>query len=45
MEQYQISLDNIERQNILDNEPIRCAFIDEFGGFGFDFSKPSTSKL
>ena len=44
MEQYQISLDDIERQNILGNEPIRYAFIDEFGGFGFDFSKPSTSK-
>ena len=27
------------------NEPIRYAFIDKFGGFGFDFSKPSTSKL
>lgn len=45
MEQYQISLDDIEKQNILGNEPIRYAFIDEFGGFGFDFSKPSTSKL
>ena len=38
MEQYQISLDDIERQNILGNEPIRYAFIDEFGGFGLDFS-------
>lgn len=45
MEGYQISLGDIERQNILGDEPVRYAFIDEFGGFGFDFSKPSTSKL
>lgn len=45
MEHYQISLDDIERQNLLGDEPVRYAFIDEFGGFGFDFSKPNTSKL
>ena len=27
------------------NEPIRYAFIDKYGGFGFDFSKPRESKL
>ena len=44
MKNYQLSFEDIEKEKLLRNEPTRYAFIDEFGGFGFDFSKEDTSK-
>lgn len=44
MKNYQLSFEDIEKEKLLRNEPTRYAFIDEFGGFGFDFSKEGTSK-
>jgi len=34
---YQLSFDDIVRNNILARQPGRIAFIDECGNFGFDF--------
>ncbi len=44
MKNYQLSFEDIEKEKIIRNEPTRYAFIDEFGSFGFDFSKENTSK-
>ncbi|MBQ9728009.1 MAG: hypothetical protein IJV85_00255 [Clostridia bacterium] len=44
MQHYQLSFEDIEKQKIVEKEPMRYAFIDECGGFGFDFSKDNTSK-
>lgn len=41
---HQISFEDLELQKIADSQPERTAYIDESGGFGFDFSKPRTSK-
>lgn len=44
MENYQISIEDIEKNKLFKNESTRYAYIDEFGSFGFDFSKEGTSK-
>jgi len=44
MSNYQLSFEDLEKEKQLRNEPTRYAFVDEFGGFGFDFSKVNTSK-
>ncbi len=41
----QISFDDIRLQQISDSLPERVAYIDESGGFGFDYSKERTSKF
>lgn len=41
---YQISLEDIEKLKHIGSQPSRTAFIDECGGFGFDFTEPGTSK-
>lgn len=41
---YQITFEDIERQEILKSQPGRTAFIDESGSFGFDFSTEGNSK-
>ena len=44
MSYYQISMEDIENQKILQAIPDRTAYIDEYGSFGFDFSSDGTSK-
>ncbi len=44
MANYQLSFEDLEKEKLIRNEPTRYAFVDEFGGFGFDFSKANTSK-
>lgn len=44
MANYQLSFEDLEKEKQIRNEPTRYAFVDEFGGFGFDFSKANTSK-
>lgn len=36
MQHYQLSFEDIEKQKIVEKEPMRYAFIDECGGFAFD---------
>ena len=40
---YQLSFEDIERNNNLALQPGRTAFVDECGNFGFDFEKEGTS--
>ena len=41
---YQLTFEDKENQKAIQSQPGRTAFIDECGNFGFDFSKPGTSK-
>lgn len=43
-ENYQMTLDDISFQQYVNDQPGRVAYIDECGGFGFDFEKEGTSK-
>ncbi len=44
MSVHQLTFEDIEKQRLIEQEPTRYAFVDEYGGFGFDFSKENTSK-
>ncbi len=44
MSGFQLSFDDLEKAKIVKDEPVRYAFIDEFGSYGFDFLKENTSK-
>ena len=41
---YQLTLDDIEKQKILESQSGRTAYIDESGNFGFDFTQDNVSK-
>jgi len=41
---YQMSIEDIENQKILQAMSDRTAYIDEYGSFGFDFSSTGASK-
>lgn len=41
---YQLSLDDMEKQIIVQSQPNRTAYIDECGSFGFDFTTEGASK-
>ena len=41
---YQLSFDDIEKQQIVLSQPHRTAYIDECGSFGFDFASGGASK-
>ena len=41
---YQLTIDDLEYQKVLEQQPKRFSFIDECGNFGFDFSKEGTSN-
>lgn len=41
---YQLSFDDIEKQQIVLSQPNRTAYIDECGSFGFDFASGGASK-
>ena len=41
---YQLTFDDLENQKAIQSQPSRTAFIDEYGNFGFDFTKDGTSK-
>lgn len=41
---YQLSLEDVEQMQKIGSLPSRTAFIDEYGGFGFDFSKEGTLR-
>lgn len=41
---YQLTIDDMLMQKALDTSPGRVAYIDECGGFGFDFSKEGTPR-
>ena len=41
---YQLSIDDLEKRELLESQPYRLAYIDECGCFGFDFSLTGTSK-
>ena len=43
-EYYQMNFDDLALQEHINREPGRVAYIDECGGFGFDFSKEGTSQ-
>ena len=40
---YQLSLEDVQFQQYVNDQPGRAAFIDECGGFGFEFEKEGTS--
>lgn len=44
MSYYQMSIEDIENQKILQAMSDRTAYIDEYGSFGFDFSSTGASK-
>ena len=44
MSYYQLSMEDIENQKILQAVSDRTAYIDEYGSFGFDFSSTGASK-
>lgn len=44
MDGYQLCFDDIDHVEAMALEPGRFAFIDECGGFGFDFDKPNVSS-
>ncbi len=44
-ESYQYSLEDIKFMQYVSQQPGRIAYIDECGGYGFDFSKEGTSKF
>ena len=41
---YQLTIEDIERQEYIDAQPKRIAYIDECGSFGFDFTTDGASK-
>lgn len=41
---YQLSIDDLQKRELLESQPYRIAYIDECGCFGFDFSSQGTSK-
>ena len=41
---YQLSFEDIEKQQIVQSQPNRTAYIDECGSFGFDFASEGASK-
>lgn len=41
---YQLSFDDIEKQQMVQSQPNRIAYIDECGSFGFDFTSDGASK-
>ena len=43
MEGYQLTFDDIPHAEFVAAQPGRTAYIDECGGFGFDFAKPNVS--
>lgn len=42
---YQFTFEDIERQEFLQSQPGRTAYIDECGSFGFDFTSDGASKF
>lgn len=42
---YQLSLDDMAFMQCVSKQPGRIAYIDECGGYGFDFSKERTAKF
>lgn len=44
MEGYQLTFDDIQHAELVAAQPGRTAYIDECGGFGFDFTKPNVSS-
>ena len=45
MSYYQMSIEDIENQKILQAMSDRTAYIDEYGSFGFDFSSTGASNI
>ena len=43
MVEYQMTLDDLQYAELIATQPGRSAYIDESGGFGFDFTKEGTS--
>ena len=41
---YQLTIEDMERQEYIDAQPKRIAYIDECGSFGFDFTSEGASK-
>ncbi len=41
---YQLTIEDMERQEIIQSQPTRIAYIDECGSFGFDFTTDGASK-
>ncbi len=44
MDEYQLTIDDLQHAKFIATQPGRSAFIDESGSFGFDFSKGGTSS-
>ena len=42
---YQYTIEDLALQDYISKQPGRIAYIDECGGYGFDFSKAGTSKF
>ncbi len=42
LEGYQLTFDDIRHAELVAAQPGRTAYIDECGGFGFDFTKRSS---
>lgn len=42
--EYQMTIDDLQYAELIAKQPGRSAFIDESGGFGFDFTKVGTSE-
>ena len=42
---YQLTIEDMERQEYIDAQPKRIAYIDECGSFGFDFTTDGASKF
>lgn len=43
MDEYQMTIDDIQHAELVATQPGRSAYIDESGSFGFDFTKEGTS--
>lgn len=43
MDEYQMTIDDMQFAEMVAAQPGRSAFIDESGSFGFDFTKEGTS--
>lgn len=41
---YQLTFDDLNNRELVRAAPQRTAYIDEYGSFGFDFTKEGTSK-
>lgn len=41
---FDVSFEDYQFQKYIDEQPERIAYIDEYGSYGFDFSKDGTSK-